>query len=99
MTSDDLETVIQDALPRLNRLGALVRFDLGKDGLYTVDARGPKAVLAGDDDDGDCTIKISAENLVKLLGGDMDPMVGYALGRIKVSGSLDVAMKLVRAIG
>jgi putative sterol carrier protein len=28
----------------------------------------------------------------------MDPMLGYAMGKIKVSGSLGIAMKMVNAI-
>lgn len=101
MDTDVLDELIADTLPRLGRLGALVRFDLGNGGGYVVDARDGRAVLADDEDgdDADCTIKITAENLAKLIRGQMDPMLGYTLGRIKVKGSLDVAMRLVRAIG
>ncbi|HMT13857.1 MAG TPA: SCP2 sterol-binding domain-containing protein [Aestuariivirga sp.] len=96
--SDDLESVVQDALPKLTRLNAVVRFDLG-DGGYTIDARDGRSALADDGSlDPDCTIKVSRENLVKLINGQMDPMLGYTLGRIKVQGSLEVAMRLVKAI-
>lgn len=99
MPNDTLEALIVDALPRLTRVGAVVRFDLGADGAYVIDARDGRAVLGDEDDDTDCSIRISADNLAKLIQGRMDPMVGYAMGRIKVSGSLEVAMKLVKAIG
>lgn len=99
MTTDMLDDLIAKTLPRLGRLGAMVRFDLGEQGAYVIDARDGGAVLADDGDDSDCTIKITAENLAKLIKGQMDPMLGYTLGRIKVKGSLEVAMRLVRAIG
>jgi putative sterol carrier protein len=97
----DMEDRLRDALPRLARLGAVVRFDLGGDGKWVVDARGASPLLNEDDGDADaaCTIKITADNLTKLMDGRLDPMLGYTLGKIKVSGSMGVAMKLVGAIG
>ncbi|ALK09930.1 SCP2 sterol-binding domain-containing protein [Blastochloris viridis] len=96
----DAEDRLREALPRLGRLGAVVRFDLGSDGMWVVDARSSAPVLAqvDGDDDAACTIKISADNLIRLMDGSLDPMLGYTLGKIKVSGSKGVAMKLVSAI-
>lgn len=96
----DIEDTLHANLPKLAGLGAVVCFDLGKDGLWLVDARTRQPVLSQDEDfDPACTIKISAENLAKLMNGKMDPMLGYTLGKIKVQGSMGVAMKLVSAIG
>jgi len=99
MSAETVEDLIHECLPKLTRLNAVVRFDLGRDGQYVIDARTAKPTLI-DEPDGtdDCVIKISAENLVKLIRGEMDPMLGYTLGRIKVGGSMGVAMKLVSAI-
>lgn len=98
----DIEDTLQASLPRLAGLGAVVCFDLGGEGQWLVDARGRQPRLSRDEDgDGDpaCTIKISLDNLGKLMAGKMDPMLGYTLGKIKVKGSMGVAMKLVAAIG
>lgn len=96
----DIEDTLHENLPKLAGLGAVVCFDLGRDGQWLVDARSRQPALNPDDDpDPACTIKISADNLVKLMGGKMDPMLGYTLGKIKVQGSMGVAMKLVAAIG
>lgn len=96
----DVENRLRGSLPRLARLGAVVRFDLGADGAWVLDARTPTPVLVDDSDsDPACTIKISSENLVRLMEGRLDPMLGYTLGKIKVAGSMGVAMKLVNAIG
>ena len=98
---DELADRLTDALPMLSALKAVVKFDLGGDGLWLVNARDGQPSLSRDDGDADadCTIKISSENLVKLLDGKLDPMLAYTLGRIKVSGSMGVAMKLVSALG
>ena len=100
MANEEIETRLREALPQLGRLNAAVRFDLGSDGCYFVDARSNPATLSEDDEaDADCTIKIKPENLLKLMDGKLDPMLGYTLGKIKISGSMGVAMKLVNAIG
>ncbi len=45
-------------------------------------------------DDADCTIRISAENLAKLIDGELNPMMAYTLGKLKIDGSMGVAMKV-----
>jgi len=95
--AEDLD-FINEALPKLYRMKSVLRFDLGDEG-HTIDARTDKPVLVEDGSlDPDCTIKVSRENIVKLINGDMDPILAYTLGRIKVQGSMDVAMKLVKAL-
>ncbi|WP_284165238.1 SCP2 sterol-binding domain-containing protein [Frigidibacter sp. SD6-1] len=47
----------------------------------------------------DCTLKISEDNLVKLLTGKLNPMVGVMTGKLKVSGDLTVAMGLAKLLG
>ena len=95
--AEDLD-FIQEALPKLHRMKSVLRFDLGEEG-HTIDARTDKPVLVEDGSlDPDCTIKVSRENIVKLINGEMDPILAYTLGRIKVQGSMDVAMKLVKAL-
>lgn len=98
MTRSELEQRLQSSLPQLANLGAVVQFDLGNDGQWMVDARSAPS-LAVDDVEPDCTVALSAENLLKLLDGRLDPMLAYTLGKIKVRGSMGVAMKLVAAIG
>ena len=100
MVNDVLEARLETVLPALSRLGAVVKFDLGADGEAILDARTPPAALVTDTDIvPDCTIKITQDNLLKLLDGKLDPMLGYTLGKIKVAGSLGVAMKLIGALG
>jgi putative sterol carrier protein len=100
VVSEVLESRLESVLPALSRLGAVVKFDLGDDGQAVLDARTPPASLVEDTDvPPDCTIKITQDNLLKLLDGKLDPMLGYTLGKIKVAGSLGVAMKLIGALG
>ena len=47
----------------------------------------------------DTTIRISEDNLEKLLTGALDPTLAYMTGKLKVEGSLGVAMKLTSLLG
>jgi putative sterol carrier protein len=94
----DLKDQLEAAMPRLGGLGAIVAFDLGDDGKYVIDARGSVAKLAADGADPACTIKASGATMLKLLAGTLDPMLAYTLGKLKVSGSMGVAMKLASSL-
>jgi putative sterol carrier protein len=41
-----------------------------------------------------CTIRVSAENMEKLMAGALNPMLAYTLGKLKIDGSMGVAMKV-----
>lgn len=101
MSGLEIRERLNDTLPQIKNLSALVRFDLGGEGVWVIDARHAPARLSegSGDDDPDCSILISAENLLKLMDGKLDPMLAYTLGKIKIKGSIGVAMKLVAAIG
>ena len=53
-------------------------------------------VEEGKTDDPDMTIKVSGEDGVKILMGEMDPMRALLLGKVKVIGDLSFGMKLVK---
>ena len=42
----------------------------------------------------DCTIRISAGDMAQLMSGGLNPMMAYTLGKLKIEGSLGVAMKV-----
>lgn len=99
MTDESLQEQLNAALPKLGGIGAIIAFDLGADGKYVVDARGGTAKLAPDDAEPACTIKASGSTILKLLDGSLDPMIAYTLGKLKVSGSMGLAMKIASALG
>ena len=72
-----------------------LKFDCGAAGVVVL-ADGTASL---DDRDTDCTIRISDENLVKLLTGKLNPMTGVMTGKLKVSGDMGVAMKLGKLLG
>ena len=72
-----------------------LKFDCGEDGVIVL----ADGAASTDDQDTDCTIRISQDNLVKLLTGKLNPMTGVMMGKLKVSGDMGVAMKLGKLLG
>lgn len=71
-----------------------LKFDCGEDGVIVLS----NGAASTQDQDTDCTIKISQDNLVKLLTGKLNPMTGVMMGKLKISGDMGVAMKLGKLI-
>ena len=94
MTGEKIAQALDSNLAAFAGLGYKVAFDLGEDGAIAIDATGSPPVLSDQPDDADCTIRISAENLGKLIDGELNAMIAYTLGKLKIEGSMGVAMKV-----
>ena len=78
-------------------LDATVKFDFGDDGIVFVDGRA--GTVSNEDGEADCTIAISLDNFKALVAGDLDPTTAFMMGKLKVKGSMGVAMKLQSILG
>lgn len=96
MALDDIIASMQSQASKLKELNHTILFDLGDDGRILLDASGDEVTLTPnpDSDDADTTLTLSAANLAKLMEGDLNPMVAFTMGRLKISGSKGVALKL-----
>jgi len=94
MSLEKIEKQMTPMLNELSSLDATIKFECKGDGIIFVDATECPALLSHDDEMADCTIKISAKNLEKLLAGKLDPMLAFTLGKLKVKGAMGTAMKL-----
>jgi len=94
MALAEMATKISENLTGKSFDGSL-KFDCGEDGVIVL----ADGAASTDDREADCTIKITQDNLVKLLTGKLNPMTGVMMGKLKVSGDMGVAMKLGKLIG
>jgi len=76
------------------KLGYRVKFDLGDDGVILFDGTDTPAVISAEDGEADSTLRLSLESMEKLIQGALDPTLAYMTGKLKISGSMGVAMKL-----
>jgi putative sterol carrier protein len=97
MSLDALTSKIKEKVGANSGLDATVKFDLGEGVIY-VDGKSTPNSVSNEDKDADCTITMSRENFEKLIAGDLDPTTAYMFGKLKVSGSMGVAMKLSKVI-
>ena len=96
MALDEIVTEMQGQADKLKELNHTVLFDLGDEGKVLLDTTGGavKIVPNPDSDDAETTLVLSPENMTKLIAGDLNPMVAFTLGKLKVFGSKGIALKL-----
>ncbi len=94
MTVEKIAQALESNLAAFAGLGYKVAFDLGEDGAIAIDGTGSQPALTDATDDADCTIRISADDLAGLIAGEVNPMMAYTLGKLKIDGSMGVAMKV-----
>ena len=96
MALDEIVDEMQTQADKLKELNHTVLFDMGDDGKVLLDATGGevKIVPNPDSDEAETTLVLSSDNMSKLIAGDLNPMVAFTLGKLKVFGSKGIALKL-----
>ena len=92
-----LETItekIKAKMAMASGLDAKVKFDFGDEGLIYVDATQNPPELSHEDLEADCTLKCSIETFQGFIDGTADPTMSFMMGKLKVDGSMGLAMKL-----
>ena len=74
--------------------GSVLKFDYEGAGVTRVDGKSVPNTVTNQDGPADCTIVISAENLMKMFKRELDPTMAFMQGKMKVNGDMSVAMKL-----
>ena len=90
MELSDIVEKMQAAVEKAGGLDKSVKFDFGDDGQITASGSDVKA----EDGDADCTISVSKDDFVSLAQGELDPMMAFMSGKLKVAGDMSVAMGL-----
>lgn len=69
---------------------SVVKFNCGDDGVLVVDNQ----TVSTQDQEADCTIGISLEDLQSIVAGELDPTGAFMQGKLQIEGDMSVAMKL-----
>jgi putative sterol carrier protein len=83
---------VQAALGAGSGFDKKVKFDFGSVGKLFID--GVAGKVSNDDGAADATVSVDFDDFKKLAQGQLDPMMAYMSGKLKVAGDMAVAMKL-----
>ena len=76
-------------------IGAKIKFDFGDQGAVFVDAVQTPPVLSQDEKgEADLTLSCSLDTFSAILTGTQDPNIAFMTGKLKIKGSMGLALKL-----
>jgi len=94
MSLESATTAIRAKAALAPKLGYRVTFDLGGDGIIHWDGTAVPAAIGNEAGESDTTLTMSLEDLQKLIDGALNPTLAYMTGKLKVAGSMGVALKI-----
>jgi putative sterol carrier protein len=94
MALDAVLEKIKQKLSQASGLKARVKFNFGDDGVIFVDTTVSPPVLSHEDQEADTTLSCSLQTFEKILEGAQDPNLAFMMGKLKIAGSMGLAMKL-----
>ena len=84
---------LQQKANEAEAIGGTLKFVID-DLVVFVDGTGNSNVVSQSDEEADCTITTSADTLMELQSGDLNPMMAVMGGKVKIGGDTGLAMKV-----
>lgn len=75
-------------------LGHRVAFDLGEAGVILWDGTQTPPVIGNERGESETTLTLSLPDMEKLVAGDLDATLAYMTGKLKIAGSMGIALKV-----
>lgn len=94
MALDDIVAKIRQKTAYATGFHARALFDFGDDGCIHVDASQSPAEITTENKDADVTLVTSIDTFAKILDGQSDPNIAFMMGKLKIRGSMGLALKL-----
>lgn len=74
--------------------GKSVKLDFGGDGKIHIDGTSGPIVVTNEDKPADATIAIAWDDFGRMAAGQLDPMMAFMQGKMKIQGDMMLAQKL-----
>jgi putative sterol carrier protein len=98
MSLQSLTERVQTLVGTDSGLDATFKF-ITDEGIISVDTKQVPNIITNDDLETECAMEISTKNALDLLSGELNPMMAYMMGKLKIKGDMGVAMKIAQAFG
>jgi len=93
MSVSEIEAALRARETEFGSLGATVKIDFSTEVMF-IDGTVTPALFSSKDEDADCTLTISPDDLQSILNGQLDATMAFMTGKLKVKGSTAIAMQL-----
>ena len=90
MSYETIVGEIRGHLMNFAGLGYKVKFAFDEGGVLLLDGTATPPTLSEEDGEADCVISSSVDNAVKLMNGQLNPMLAYSMGHLRIDGSVGV---------
>lgn len=93
MTLQELTDQIRNKAIHADSLNATAKI-VTDQGVVYIDAKQSPVVVSNEDKPADCDLHVSISDLVRMGTGDLNPMMAFMSGKLKVKGDMGIAMKM-----
>ena len=94
MNLEEATSKIRQKMAQAAHIKARVTFDFGEDGRVFIDSTQDPAEISHDEKESDTSLILTLATFEAILAGKQDPTVAFMMGKLKVKGSMGLAMKL-----
>lgn len=95
MNIDSITGQIKQKFSYAPQINAKIKLDFGEEGIVFIDAtQTPPSISDTDQEGADVTLRCDKALFENILNGTQDANIAFMMGKLKIEGSMGLAMKL-----